>query len=110
MVDLQKSEAFRSLGVELLSISPDPVDAWEDEGGGLGITMPMLSDEDNRVWLRYGIVDWMMATNEPGHTFFLVGPDGRLAWVRDYGAPENGGLMYVSPKELVREIEDHLSH
>jgi len=28
VVDLQKSENFQALGVELLSIAPDPVEAW----------------------------------------------------------------------------------
>lgn len=108
MVDLQASEGFQGLDVRLLSISPDPVAAWRDEGGRLGISTPMLSDPGNAVWFRYGTVDWMMATNEPGHTFVLVDPEGTVAWVRDYGAPENGGLMYVSPDELVRQLEEHL--
>jgi alkyl hydroperoxide reductase subunit AhpC len=109
VVDLQKSGAFKNLGVELLSLSPDPVSAWRDEGGGMGISLPMLSDPDNKVWLKYGTVDWMMASNEPGHTFILVDPDGKVAWVKDYGAPESGGMMYVSPDELSRALEKHLS-
>jgi alkyl hydroperoxide reductase subunit AhpC len=108
VVDLQKSEAFESLGVQLLSLSPDPVSAWRDEGGAMGVSLPMLSDAGNTVWLKYGTVDWMMASNEPGHTFILVDEAGMVAWVRDFGAPENGGLMYVAPDELVRLIEGHL--
>jgi peroxiredoxin len=108
VVDLQKSDAFKSLGVQLLSISPDPVDAWRSEGDGMGISLPMLSDAGNAVWLKYGTVDWMMTSNEPGHTFILVDETGTVAWVRDYGAPENGGLMYVAPYELVQSIQEHL--
>jgi hypothetical protein len=37
VVDLQEDERFRSLNVELLSIAPDPVDAWREEGGAMGI-------------------------------------------------------------------------
>jgi peroxiredoxin len=108
VVDLQNNQAFKDLGIQLLSISPDTADAWRAEGGKLGISSPMLSDTGNAVWLQYGTVDWMMATNEPGHTFILVDEAGTVAWVRDYGAPENGGLMYVTPEELVPLLEEHL--
>lgn len=108
VVDLQKSGAFKNLGVELLSVSPDPVGAWRDEGGGMGISSQMLSDPDNKVWLKYGTVDWMMSSNEPGHTFVLVDETGTVAWARDYGAPTHGGVMYVAPDELVPLIEEHI--
>ncbi len=50
-----------------------------------------------------------MASGEPGHTFVLVDGDGRVRWIRDYGAPENGGLMYVEVDELVAELAAQLS-
>ncbi len=109
VVDLQSDKAFKKLGVELLAISPDPVAAWRKEGGSLGVTVPMLSDPGNTVWMRYGTPDWMMATNEPGHTFFLVGSDGKIAWLRDYGAPEHGGAMYVPPEEIVSQLREGLT-
>jgi peroxiredoxin len=108
VVDLQNDKAFNELGVQLLAISPDPVAAWRKEGGDLGVTVPMLSDTDNDVWLQYGIPDWMMMSNEPGHTFFLVGSDGKVLWLRDYGAPEHGGAMYVEPTELVSQVSQQL--
>ena len=109
VVDLQNDPKFKALGVQLFSISPDSVTSWQEEGGKLGITEPMLSDEGNHVWLRYGTVSWMMTTNEPGHTFVLVDASGRVAWVRDYGAPDHGGVMYVPPGELVPLLEEHLA-
>jgi peroxiredoxin len=108
VVDLQNDEAFKRLGIELLAISPDPVSAWRKEGRALGVTVPMLSDSGNTVWLKYGILAWMMATNEPGHTFFLVGSDGKIVWLRDYGAMEHGGVMYVKPADIVSQIEQAL--
>ena len=108
VVDLQNDPRFSALGVQLLSISPDPVGAWQKEGEKLGITEPMLSDEGNKVWFGYGSSSWMMPTSEPGHTFILVDAKGRVAWVRDYGATEHGGAMYVAPKEVVQQLADHL--
>jgi hypothetical protein len=78
------------------------------EGGELGIIEPMLSDAGNRVWFRYGSASWMMPTNEPGHTFVLVGASGRVAWLRDYGSPEHGGVMYVPPQDIVNQIADKI--
>ena len=108
VVDLQRDGGFANLGVQLLAISPDPVTAWRQDGGALGITVPMLSDQGNTVWVKYGIPSWMMPTGEPGHTFFLVGDDGRIAWLRDYGAPEHGEAMYVPPDEIASQLEEHL--
>jgi peroxiredoxin len=104
VVDLQGDEGFRSTGVQLLSIAMDPPEDWRKVGSELGIELPMLSDEGNKVATEYGIMRWAMSGVEPGHTFVLVGPDGRVAWVRDYGAPENGGTMYVPPKEIVDQV------
>jgi peroxiredoxin len=108
VVDLQGDQQFRSMRIMLLSISPDPVSAWQEEGNGLGITLPTLSDEGNKVATRYGVMRWSMPTGEPGHTFVLVNADGRVAWIRDYGAPEHGGVMYVPPDQLLRDLQPHV--
>jgi peroxiredoxin len=104
VVDLQGDERFKSAGIQLLSIAIDPPDAWRQAGDEFNIELPMLSDEGNRVATKYGIMRWAMAGVEPGHTFVLVDADGGVAWVRDYGAPENGGLMYVAPKEVLDQV------
>jgi len=104
VVDLQNDQAFEDLDVALLSVAVDPPDAWQTETQGLGIETPLLSDIGNRVATRYGVMRWKMPSNEPGHTFVLVDEQGRVAWIHDYGAPENGGLMYVNPPELVDDV------
>lgn len=109
VVDLQKDSAFQDLNVALLSISPDSVGAWRREARDYGITLPVLSDASNRVANGYGVMQWAMPTGEPGHTFVLVDKEGKVRWVRDYGAPEHGGLMYIVPSELVKELRSHLT-
>jgi peroxiredoxin len=110
-VDLQGSERFEALDVELLSISPDHIETWRDVGAEYGLETPLLSDALNRVADRYGVMRWRIPPTadidsaEPGHTFVLVDEKGRIAWIRDYGAPENGGLMYVPPEDLLPHID-----
>lgn len=74
-----------------------------------GITsVPLLSDRDHSVSEAYDVLQWAVGTGEPGHTFILVKEDGTIAWIRDYGAPENGGVMYVPVQDLVSQIKAHL--
>ena len=51
MVDLQKSQDFQALGVELMSIAPDTVESWRDDGREYGIQdyRTVLSDVENEV-------------------------------------------------------------
>ena len=107
-MDLHESARFRSLDTELLSISPDSLESWAEWVDAYGVETPVLSDPDNRVATAYGVMRWGMPTGEPGHTFVLVDREGRLRWIQDYGAPENGGLMYVPPKELIPQIAEQL--
>lgn len=109
VVDLQKSQAFRSTGVELLSIAVDDPGAWAAEASKLGITLPLLSDLGAKVAGEYGVMQWAMGS-EPGHTFVLVDKTGRVVWLRDYGAAEHGGLMYVEPNKLVPEVSKRLKN
>ncbi len=107
VVDLQRDEAFRSTNVELLSIASDPPEAWAEVVKEEGIELPVLSDPETRVSSSYDVMQWQMM-GEPGHTFVLVDEEGVVRWIRDYGAPESGGLMYVEPDELVPQIQTAL--
>jgi|GEM_PF-2942796 len=42
---------------------------------------------------------------EPGHVFVLVGKDGLVKWIRDYGAE----TMYVEVDELYQEVSRRLA-
>lgn len=109
-MDLHNDPDFRALGVELVSIafdSPRVLAQGAVEAGIEGV--PLLSDTDHHVSEAYGVLRWALPSGEPGHTFVLVDAEGRIAWVRDYGAPDNPDrTMYVDPAEIVRQIQEAL--
>ncbi len=74
-----------------------------------GIQAPMCVDVDGSVSELYDVMQWAVATGEPGHTFVLVDKEGRIAWVRDYGAEQNGGSMYVPVAEMVAQVRASLA-
>jgi peroxiredoxin len=111
IVDLHSDPAFQQLDVALVSIA---FDSPAELGTGIqqyGIQdVPMLSDTTHEVSEEYGVLEWTVTTGEPGHTFVLVNTDGTVAWIRDYGAPQNGGVMYVQPSDLVEQIGANLDN
>jgi peroxiredoxin len=109
VVDLQEDKDFQALNVELLSISPDSVEDWREAGRDMGIEDfdGVLSDAENKIATRYSVMQWAVG-GEPGHTFVLVDESGEVSWLQDYGAMENGGIMYVLPHEVVRQVREHL--
>jgi peroxiredoxin len=109
VVDLQNDADFQALGVQVLSIAFDSVEEMAPEVEALGITsVPMLSDAGHEVSEAFGVLEWAVGSGEPGHTFALVDRQGRLAWLQDYGAPENRGVMYVPVAELTAEVRKAL--
>jgi peroxiredoxin len=108
IVDLQKASNFKALGVALVSIGTDPLSDLRPAAQEYGITTPLLSDKDGTMSRAYGVLQWAMPNGEPGHTFVLVGKDGTVKWIKDYGAPQDGGLMYVAVDELTQEIMQRL--
>ncbi len=105
IVDLENSTTFNDLDIQLISIAADPVDVLRSAAAEYGVATPLLSDGDKAVSNRYGVMKWATKGGEPSHTFVLIGKDGKIAWVQDYGAAENGGRMYVPLEELLPEIE-----
>lgn len=109
IVDLENDPAFQALDVALVSVAFDS--AQEQAQGVLEYnirSVPMLIDADGSVSEAYDVLQWAVATGEPGHTFVLVDEEGKITWIRDYGAPENGGVMYVPVEDLARQIESAL--
>ena len=76
VVDLQNSKEFRALGVELLSVASDPVEAWKTEGAKLGITLPLLSDQGAKVAQAYGVMQWPWEASPATHSSSWTRPGG----------------------------------
>jgi peroxiredoxin len=112
IVDLQNSAEFQNLNVQVISIARDSVAEMAPEAASLGITtVPVLSDPDLKVSAAYDVLQWAIENGEPSHTFVLVDGDGKIAWVKDYGAPDNPNrTMYVEIDELVNYVGDSLAN
>lgn len=107
IVDLQRDHRFGPSGIDVLSIGIETPKQWADEDAKRGITLPTLSDPGAKVARSYGVMRWAMG-DMPGHTFVLVGADGRIRWIQDYGQAENGGLMYVDVPKIYDQVASHL--
>ncbi len=108
IVDLQNDPDFQALDVAFLSIAFDSPAELTQVAEEYGTRIPLLTDGDHDVSTAYGVLKWAVKSGEPGHTFVLVDADGTVLWVQDYGAPENGGRMYVPVEELVQQIGERL--
>ncbi len=119
---LKDLEAQRSklapLGIDqVVSVTADPLDASRQKGAAEGITSPTLSDPNLAVSSvyttnQYGRAHaisaasgpWMMGTSANGHSFIVVGPDGKIERRLDYGgAPDY--TMYVPLPTLLADLQ-----
>jgi peroxiredoxin len=96
---------FHALGIDtIVSITTDPPDALQQKVADEGLTIPVLSDPQLAVSRAYTANGYgMMGTSRDGHTFIVVGPDGRIRWRADYGGSLNY-TMYVPVSNLTADI------
>lgn len=96
---------FKALGIDrIVSITGDPLDLLEQKVADEGIEAPVLSDQDYAVSDSYdarafGMMNGQMA----GHSFILVGEDGRIRWRADYGGEPNY-TMFVPTDVLLVDL------
>ena len=109
--DIQSnSNQFHDLGIDqIVSITTDPLHALQQKVADEGLALPVLSDPTLAVSQAYTANGYgMMGNSRDGHTFIVVGPDGRIEWRADYGgAPKY--TMYVPIPNLVADIRAGLS-
>lgn len=105
--DIQADLAkFTALGIDqVASISLDPLAAQQQRAKLRGISFPVLVDSERAVSATYDALSYgMMGGSTPGHTFILVGGDGKIRWRADYGGPPNF-TMFVPNATLLTELK-----
>lgn len=102
-------DEFRALGIDTVAtIAVDPLSALRQVATDVGISTPVLSDASLAVSRAYTTNEYgMMGLSRDGHTFIVVGPDGRIEWRADYGgAPKY--TMYLPVPNLLADIRTGL--
>jgi len=106
---IQKDDAkFRALGIgPIVSITTDPLGEITQKAHDEGFSIPVLSDQGGRVSDSYSARNYgMMGHDRDGHTFVLVGSDGKILWRADYGgAPKY--TMFVPVDVLLAQLKAH---
>ena len=104
---IQKDEAkFRALGIgPIVSITTDPLGEITQKAHDEGFSIPVLSDKGGTVSDTYSARNYgMMGHDRDGHTFVLVGKDGKILWRADYGgAPKY--TMFVPVDVLLAQLK-----
>lgn len=103
----QNLPKFRALGIgSIVAVTTDPIDLTEQKLRDEGLRMPVLADlggEYSTTWEtnRYQ----MMGMGEAnGHSFVLVGKDGKIVWRADYGgAPKY--TMFLPVDVLLADLK-----
>jgi len=105
--DLEKNHAaIATLGIaQVVSITSDPLDLLRQKVTDERLHTVVLSDSTLAVSRAYHANSYgMMGDSRDGHTFVLVGPDGRILWRADYGGAPNY-TMYVPVDQLAADIK-----
>ncbi len=103
--------AFHHAGIdEVVSITTDPLGALQQAASTYGTTIPVLSDPTLTVSQAYHANDYgMMGTSMDGHSFIVVGRNGRIEWRADYGGAPNY-TMYVPVPTLIHQLRAGMAH
>lgn len=114
--ELEKNMAdFQRMNVEVLAVMLDPVDQLKQAESQYGIKqIPMLSYANAKTEQDYNLLPFSMGMGRrAGHTFVLVGEDGKILWRKDYwpgyGMMIAGGSMFIESKYIVQAVQEHLN-
>ena len=115
--ELEKSLGeFEKLNVEVLAISGvDSAGELKESLDRFGIKkIPLLSYTNANTEVDYDLTRFSMGMGRrAGHTFVLVGTDGKIIWRKDYwpgrGHMVDGGTMFVNSSEIVSEVKKALN-
>ena len=96
---------FQTAGIDtVVTITGDPLSASQQKAAVERLKTRVLADPGLRVSQTYNANQYgMMGTSTDGHTFIVVGPDGKIRWRADYGGPPNY-TMYVPISTLLADM------
>lgn len=96
---------FRAAGIDaLVSVTGDPLAVSQQKVAIEGLKTRVLADPGLRVSQTYNANRYgMMGTSANGHSFVMVGPDGKIRWRADYGGAPNY-TMYVPISTLLADM------
>lgn len=113
MVAIERELAmFKKLGINrIVSVTTDPLSLIQQKVADEGIQMPVASDEGAEVSTAWTTNRYQMQHmgERNGHTFILVGKDGRIRWRADYGGEPNY-FMFVPTNVLLRQLRSALEN
>lgn len=100
---------FQQLGMdEIVTITTDPLNGLKQKVADEGIESALLSDERRQVSEAYSTAGYgMMGGNFNGHSFIVVGTDGKIEWRADYGGPPKYH-MYIDISSLLADMRKGL--
>ncbi|UTI63991.1 peroxiredoxin family protein [Paraconexibacter antarcticus] len=108
--DLERQGSkVRALGIDrMISITTDELGQIRQKAADEGLNTPILSDSNLAVSKAYGANQFgMMGDSRDGHSFIIIGPDGRVRWRADYGGAPNY-TMYVPVTRLLSDMRKGL--
>jgi peroxiredoxin len=106
----RRPDALKALGIdEMVSVTGNELGDLEQKASDEGLKTPVLADpglKQSAVWEanKYG----MMGDSANGHSFIVVGPDGKIRYRADYGGAPNY-TMYVPVENLVADLRKGLA-
>lgn len=100
---------FQAAGIDkVATITGNSLQTLKQKAAAEGLRTPVLADPDLRVSRTYNANQYgMMGSSADGHSFIVVGPDGRIRWRADYGGAPNY-TMYVGISNLLNDMSPAL--
>jgi len=109
--DLEKDTTkLHAAGIDdVVSITTSPADLVAQKVRDDRLTTPVLSDPDLKVSKSYSANSFgMMGDSRDGHSFMLIGPDGKLKWRADYGGAPNY-TMYLPVDRMLIDMRQMMA-
>ncbi len=98
--------ALKAAGIDqFVSVTSGPIDTLKQKLSDDKLGSITLADTDLAVSKRYQMNRFgMMGDSRDGHSFLLIGPDGKILWRADYGGAPNY-TMFVPVDRLLAQLK-----